>query len=904
MLTQERNCLHVQIVRFSLVLKSESSQNILKMGIAKGPTSIGSYKILRQLGKGGMGEVFLAVDPVCRRQVALKRIRPAMKSNANLRRRFLQEAQIASQLAHPVVIPVYTIHETEEDLFYTMPYVEGETLKELLRSSQGDTIPTLMRVFLSICQGMAYAHARGILHRDLKPENVMVGKFGEVFILDWGLAIAENKEKPLGLGKKKIPGTLAYLAPERLQGAPSTKRTDIYALGVILYQILTLRLPFRRSSLEMARKQLAREIIPLPQEVAPYRDIPPQLTALVQRALHPNPEERFETIDSMIGEIESYIEGRPEWIPAASLDSECVSDWEFRENIFLAKHLAITWQSGVMEWVTMMISAKSFSGNTRILAQVTLRQEGNGIGFLIGIPEAEARRGLDEGYCLWLGSAMKPGCKLFRSHVEILHLPDLFLASGQEYRICIEKVDHHLRFYLNGILQFNYVSYIPVMGTHVGLLYRDGDFSLSKIAVDVGSQNIMVNCLSVPDAFLAAKSYQKALSEYRRIGHAFTGRIESREAIFRAGITLLEEARSTKNKEKKSQLRTQALDEFGQLHRTPGAPLEYLGKSLVYQAEKDTEEEIKCLELCVRKYREHPLMKVVGEHITLRLHETASKERLAAYQFALLAIRYLPHVFQSEDGQHLLEHLQKNLEPLPFVSKKEHLAIQLAFWLAKPLVLVDLIEQSEDPEVQADGLHCLLHLGCEEWVWSLLHHLPNDAEKETLKMVLEGKPVFSQRGLYALLRKTKSCKELPQIIVFIQDSPIKIYLHAEIARLYLLDGKWDEARVYLDERLNSPLFPLMGCWLWHQKGEAAGMKHFSSASSNPYPPTTALLGSVIEGKIDEKKWLSQAFFWEKLALERDLDLFYHCAKPVKEGKWDFPSLKESIKSHGRLDRSP
>src|SRR3989344_3743883 len=124
------------------------------------PKSIGSYPILSSLGKGGMGEVFLAKDPVVDRKIAIKRIRPELVQNPTIQSRFLREAHVASVLSHPSIVPILAIH----------------------------SIPPLARIFMQICEAVAYTHSKGILHRDLKPENIMIGKFGEVMILDWGIA--------------------------------------------------------------------------------------------------------------------------------------------------------------------------------------------------------------------------------------------------------------------------------------------------------------------------------------------------------------------------------------------------------------------------------------------------------------------------------------------------------------------------------------------------------------------------------------------------------------------------------------------------------------------------------------------------------------------------------------------
>lgn len=755
----------------------------------KGPAQIDHYQIVRSLGQGGMGEVFLAFDPSCGRNVALKRIRQEMKSNRTLQERFLKEARIASQLTHPSIIPIYTICQKGQETYYTMPYVEGETLKQILKTAQeeekegevkhpiGSSIPTLMRIFLNVCQAIAYSHSKGILHRDIKPDNIIVGKYGEVLILDWGLAdfigetqeilLTEKKEIPApDLTKPgKVPGTLSYIAPERAQGAPSSFSTDIYSLAVILYQILTLKLPFLRSSIQNFRKTMHLEQFVGPQEVAPYRDIPQHLADIAKRGLQFDPALRFQSVEEIITEVQSYIEGRPEWIPAAQLHLDRKEDWEFQENILLAKHLAITRLPTVTEWVSLMISRMSFSGNTKIKAKVQLKENGNGIGFLLSVPEADERKGFEEGYCLWVGSETKPGCKLFRSNIEVLDLPGVCFTMNTWHEVHIEKVDNHLRFYLDDHLQFHYLSHTPMGGTHVGLLYRDADFEMPQIEISVGSQNVMVNCLAVPDAFLADKNYSKALSEYRRIGTSFMGRAEGREALFRAGVTLLEEAVSVKKNQEKQALYTLALDEFSKLRFTPGAPLEYLGKALVYKAIGDIDEEIKCLELCVRKYPKHPLLKVLNEHITFRLHEASLRNRFAAYHFALLAARHLPQIFQSEDSQHLLSNLIQNLEPLPFILSPApsshtpllHLAVQLSFWLAKPIPLMEIIESCPEPQISANAFYCMLHLGHIDWVRKNLHFLQNKEEAELIGSIL----LFHEKGLKAGIDAFKTCAQLP-----------------------------------------------------------------------------------------------------------------------------------------------
>ena len=335
-----------------------------------------------------------------------------------------------------------------------------------------------------------------------------------------------------------------YIAPERVQGDLSDVTVDIYSLGVILYQLLTLRPPFRRSTVKSFRKTMHLETLRDPLELAPHRDIPQHLSDIAKRCLRFAKEERFQSVDELIEEIKNFLEGRAEWIPTAILKIDSRNDWEFQENILMTKHLAITRSADVMEWVNLMISKASFTGNIKIEADFKLGSDSEGIGFLLAVPDVIERKGWNEGYCLWLGKASY----LYRHHVEVMPIQEASLSTEKWYHVTIEKVDHHLDLFLDEKPICRYISHIPATGSHLGLLCRDADFELKAIKVSIGSQNAMVHCLAVPDAFLGNKNYTKALAEYRRIANSFARRAEGREALFRAGITLLEAVVKCKDK--------------------------------------------------------------------------------------------------------------------------------------------------------------------------------------------------------------------------------------------------------------------------------------------------------------------------------------------------------------------
>jgi eukaryotic-like serine/threonine-protein kinase len=919
------------------------------------PSQIGSYQILERIASGGMGEVFLAFDPFCKRKIALKKIRSDLMNHPTLKERFLREAKIAAQLSHPYIIPIYSIHHDQNDLYYTMPLVEGETLKEILRQTAeqekkgeiqhpiGSSIPALMRIFLNICQAMAYSHSKKILHRDLKPENIIIGKYGEVLILDWGLAdfignihpsasyadIQIEVDDPDLTRPGKVAGTLAYLSPERILGSQASFSSDIYALGVILYQLLTLRFPFQRKSVKEFRKQLKHEHFIEPAERAPYRDIPSQLSKIVKKCLASSQEKRYSSLEYLLEDLQNYIEGHAEWVPSSSARVDHKSDWEFQENILLAKHIALTQKTDLMEWVSLMISKDSFPGPMKLETHVRITESNKGIGFLLNIKPAQERKDLfNEGFFLWIGSEQQPGCHLFQSNVELMANPELSLKTHFSHFIRIEKMNNHLRCYLDNILIFDYLSHIPFSGPHFGVVLKDADLDVGTILISSSSPNILVNCLAVPDAFLAHRHFSQALNEYRQITKSFPGRAEGREAIFRAGITLLEEAQTKKQAHQKNTLLQQALEEFGKLRSTPGAPLEYLGKSLVYKATHEIEEEIKCLELAIRKFPKHPLLPLLNDQVIFRLYEAAYKDRTAAYQFTLLALRHMPDRFSKRDNQKLLQNLQKHWELLPFMQdqslndpefEKTRLCIQLAFWLAKPITLIEIIESSPSSILIGNALFSLLNLGCEPWVKENLHHLKEDAEQLT---AFECIFACRQKGLLTVLKEympssASLCFTMKRALFYLLDSHFFSKKSSQEQELFLTLEKiasWDlplEDKLRMEERLIglllyygrfsqaeqrlqsirhlttydelSPFYFLQGCLRIAKEGVRVSQEIFDRHSEQIFPPSAFLIDHFLSGKISFKKnEPSQAFFWEKIQLLKQLALYYHCARLEKE----------------------
>ena len=840
------------------------------------PTIIGPYKIIRAIGRGGMGEVFLAHDPIFEREVALKRIRADIKNREVIKKRFLREAKITAQLAHPSIVPIYALQEDGESLYYTMPYVEGKTLKELLLKPEESTIASLSSVFFAVCQAIAFAHSRGFIHRDIKPENILVGKYGQVQILDWGLVKAENELETdtdfQGMPEDaqvtlpgKIVGTLAYMAPERVLGHPSTVLSDIYALGVILYQILTLRLPFRRNSVKEFKLHIKDERFIDPSLRAPYRDVPPELVRIARKCLFKQPRKRYQTVDHIISDLKAYFEGRSQWFAKAKLDIDNSKHWLFQEHIVIPEHNLIIRGLESTEWALMMVSEPIFSGNVRLVTRVRFEKECRGLGLMLALPGEGAPRELIDGFCLWLMPSSLGASALLKSNVTLAEIEGATIEPEKEYLVVFERVENKINVLINNAQVLSYTNHLPITPGHIGVLFKDRKFLLQPLYLFVGSLNLATSCLSIPDAFLACHHYGTALAEYRRIGAAFSGRAEGREALFRAGITLLEEAKINQDPALKELKLEQARHEFEKLSHTAAQPLEYLGKALIYQSTQDSLEEAKCFQLAFRRYKDHPLLEPLEEHLLLRLHESSRKDRTAAFRFMLIALQELPPFADQSETAKLIKRLERYNEPLPFAchmpqmatprDKQLCLAIQLAFWLTQTGALQELAELADDPILKQSALSCLFHLGAgpttesfEDQIFAFDEELSKD------------RPI------------AKTADEAMRLDCSIIWKNLKIGLFEEA-----YERLNQHPLAVLSQEMNILHF-LFGCFLLAVEGEEIASAHFSGLFNTPFPRSWQIATHFLYSPdFDRGAWLENAFFWEKKQLYRQLILFYTCA---------------------------
>jgi predicted Ser/Thr protein kinase len=266
------------------------------------------------IAEGGMAVVYRAIDRSLERPVALKVLKP--ESSKFVRAGFTKEARLMARLDHPGIVGVYGLSAPKDEAqVFTMKLVEGRTLAEIIdsgRPPRGRALAAILRSVLRMCETLAYAHDRGVIHRDLKPENVMLGRYGECYIMDWGVALeldAEGKPLPETGRHGEIVGTPAFMAPEQALGhiRDIDARTDVFGLGTILYYILTGRPPYAGHSVTevLAAARVGRDLVP--ELSAPELPIPARLSDIVTRALAPAREARFASVMELHDALEQFL---------------------------------------------------------------------------------------------------------------------------------------------------------------------------------------------------------------------------------------------------------------------------------------------------------------------------------------------------------------------------------------------------------------------------------------------------------------------------------------------------------------------------------------------------------------------------------------------------------------------
>jgi tetratricopeptide (TPR) repeat protein/predicted Ser/Thr protein kinase len=319
--------------------------------------NVGPYRIIEQLGQGGMATVFKAYHPALDRYVAIKVLHPAFKEAPNFLARFQREARIVAKLEHPHIVPVYDFSEHKGMAYLVMRYVEGETLKAHL---EGEPLSPerILEILKPVAEALDYAHEQGVLHRDIKPSNVMLTPEGGIFLTDFGLArMAESGESTLS--QDMMIGTPQYMSPEQAKGEKVDERTDIYSLGVILYEMLTGRVPFSADTPYAVVHDHIYTPLPLPTTIKP--DVFPALERVVLKALAKEKDDRYQKVTELaIAFEDAVVEAASGVAPAPEPEEKAVEPTIVPPTIVEAQPAAPEAKPSRKRWLIIGGAAAAF----------------------------------------------------------------------------------------------------------------------------------------------------------------------------------------------------------------------------------------------------------------------------------------------------------------------------------------------------------------------------------------------------------------------------------------------------------------------------------------------------------------------------------------------------------------
>jgi len=280
---------------------------------------LGPYRIITQIGKGGMANVYKAYQPSVDRYVAIKVLPSQLAESQEFATRFHQEARIIAKLEHPHILPVFDYGESDGVAYFVMRYLDAGTLRDKMEAKRPLPLNEIDRIFTQLADALSYAHSFGIIHRDLKPANALIDSHGNIFLTDFGIARLLESASPRLTQTDAIMGTPAYISPEQAQGQDVDQRSDIYSLGIILYEMVTGGVPFVADTpLAVLFKHIS-DPLPLPSLVKP--DIPPSIEKVILKALAKDPKDRFSSADEFVAAWKRALEDKETIRQAQPTDS-------------------------------------------------------------------------------------------------------------------------------------------------------------------------------------------------------------------------------------------------------------------------------------------------------------------------------------------------------------------------------------------------------------------------------------------------------------------------------------------------------------------------------------------------------------------------------------------------------
>ena len=520
------------------------------------PATIGGHEITGILGSGGMGKVYLAKEPSLGREVALKVLKRDIGELLPMQG-LLNEAVVTGQLAHPGIVPIYQVgKDPEHGLWYTMKVVEGTSLADILADLRDEapaaveryTLPALLDIFRRTCDAVAFAHHHLIVNRDLKPSNIMIGEFGEVLVMDWGLARVVDKNldsrrfesagtsllgdagKDILKGSeiRMIKGTPGYMSPEQALAKPAGPASDVYALGAILYQILTLRLPVDgRTVQELIQKTVAGQITP-PDRRTGVRGVPKVLSQVAMKALSLAPEARFADAKELAREVEAYLDGR--------------MPWQVREE---------GWQSVSGAWDTQQGKLRCGAGlKSKIFHKYRL---GGDVKFHATLAATKDAAVTDAAIWLAVPTTSSPGGYMFhivtgdpgrvefhRNGALVARRVGVPLNPGIDHDLLVVREGPRVRFAVDGVTVLEHREVFPMRGDRVAVSSDATGVALAGVKLESHGPPLTLDFLALPDKVHSMGQVKDARALYREMAEAHSDRSEGVIARYKAAQCSIE----------------------------------------------------------------------------------------------------------------------------------------------------------------------------------------------------------------------------------------------------------------------------------------------------------------------------------------------------------------------------
>jgi serine/threonine protein kinase len=526
------------------------------------PETIGGLSIVGVLGEGGMGTVYLARDPVLNREVALKVLKPDVFS-PEYADRLSGEASLTGRLAHPGIVPVHQLGLDETwGPWYSMKLVQGRPLADVFeslrnrnaRDEEDYPLPVLLGIFARVCDAIAFAHFNNVVHRDLKPGNIMLGEFGEVLVLDWGLA---RVLKPGRADAAKVPaaaaentptvapsafsrdgvvvGTPGYMAPEQAAGISSgiTPASDVYALGAILYEIITLQPPVDTSDPDEAiRLTLQNRITPVEKRGA-GRSAPRLLCQIVNRALRPDPNERFPTARELARAIDDFLAGRVPWREPS--EARGAEGWDVVSGRWIRNGSDLRCLGGQSARV---VHQSRLAGDVRL--EFTLSADTDRISWDAGVWIALKSAFSLEGYQLRLAAGPEGRVELLRQGVSAVRRLDIRLASRARFHFLILREGDRLTVSINGTRALEYRDLFPLRGDCIALAADEEGLTFRDVRLLGRGAPLQLTFLALPDKLFQLGQVRESRDLYNEMAESHPDREEGLLARYKAALCGIE----------------------------------------------------------------------------------------------------------------------------------------------------------------------------------------------------------------------------------------------------------------------------------------------------------------------------------------------------------------------------